>query len=70
MPQLEGPQLKYITVYWGDLGRKSRKKKKKDDITQLHTVQYKEGIQFIVPFAWHMLILTYPSHFGGDLSTY
>ena len=27
VPQLEGPQLKYTTIYWGDLGRKSRKKK-------------------------------------------
>ena len=27
MPQLEGPQLKYAAMYWGDLGSKSRKKK-------------------------------------------
>ena len=30
MPHLEGPTTKkiYTTIYWGDLGRKSRKEKK------------------------------------------
>ena len=30
MPQLEGPQLKYTTMYWGYLGRKSNNNNKKD----------------------------------------
>ena len=27
IPQLEDPQLKYATMYWWDLGEKSRKKR-------------------------------------------
>ena len=31
MPQLEGPQLKYATMYWGNLGRKSREKEEEEE---------------------------------------